>query len=455
MSWRRGLVLAAWMGGVLVLGGAWGAGSELRETAIVKAVRNARLAVVNIRGEKTLLTPGASYTSTETERRVKGMGTGVVIDPRGYVLTNHHVVDGVREIQVTLDNGKKYTAKLIARHPGTDLAIIKLNLDAGQTLPVIRLGTSSDLMPGEEVIAVGNAFGYEHTVTRGIISALGRPVQVGDDQFYDDVIQTDASINPGNSGGPLLNVDGEMIGVNAAVRSGAQGIGFAIPVDKAIGVAADLMAAAGQAAGWHGIVLAKGKPGEPRVVVASVEKGSPAEKAGVKPGDRIVKAGDLTAERPLDFYRAVLELQPGQAVAMALQRGDEKLDVSVALADAPAGTTRPTANVAWDVLGLELKTIPPEEFRKQFPKFAAEYGGGMVVGAVRPQSPASEHGIRRGDVLIGLHVWETTCPEYVNYVLSQPDFASFHPLYFRIIRDSRLYYGHLPIAAARTQATRK
>ena len=148
------------------------------------------------------------------------MGTGVMIDPRGYILTNYHVVDGVREILVTMADGKKYIASLVARDLETDLAVIKIS--PRTKLPVIPLGTSSDLMPGETVIAVGNAFGYEDTVTRGIVSALHRAVQVSDAQYYDDLIQTDAPINPGNSGGPLLNIDGEMIGINVAVRAGSR-----------------------------------------------------------------------------------------------------------------------------------------------------------------------------------------------------------------------------------------
>ena len=152
-------------------------------------------------------------------RRVNGMGTGVVIDPRGYILTNYHVVDGVHEIQVTTAEDKKYVASIVARDAETDLAVIKIN--PAEKMEVIALGTSSDLMQGETVVAVGNAFGYDFTVTRGIVSALHRAVQINDAQYYDDLIQTDAPINPGNSGGPLLNIDGEMIGVNVAVRAGA------------------------------------------------------------------------------------------------------------------------------------------------------------------------------------------------------------------------------------------
>ena len=200
--------------------------SELRETPIVKAVQRVRAAVVNIRGEKTVATP-AGQTGADTGHRVNGMGTGVIIDSRGYILTNHHVVDGVREILVTTADSERYVAKLVARDMETDLAVVKI--DATKPLPIMPIGTSADLMPGETVIAVGNAYGYEHTVTRGIVSALHRAVQVSDAQSYDNLIQTDASINPGNSGGPLLNIDGEMIGINVAVRAGARASALPFP----------------------------------------------------------------------------------------------------------------------------------------------------------------------------------------------------------------------------------
>ncbi len=192
--------------------------SDQRFTPIVKAAQRTKPSVVSIRGEKTVL-PSPQDGATEPPRRVNGMGTGIVIDPRGYILTNYHVVDGVREIQVTTSEGKKYVATVIARDSETDLAVIKIS--PAQKMQVIALGTSSDLMPGEPVVALGNAYGYENTVTTGIVSALHRAVQINDAQFYDDLIQTSAPINPGNSGGPLMNIDGEMIGINVAVRAGA------------------------------------------------------------------------------------------------------------------------------------------------------------------------------------------------------------------------------------------
>ena len=251
---------------------------EGRRTAIVKAIESSRDSVVNIHGQKFV--PNADDESAGELKRVNGMGTGVVVDARGYVVTNYHVVEGVRRIEVTLASGKTTSATLVSHDPRTDLAVIKVEHD--KPLPVITIGTSSDLMIGETVLALGNAYGYEHTVTRGIVSALHRDVEVSRTQRYDDLIQTDASINPGNSGGPLLNINGEMIGINVAVRAGAQGIGFAIPVDRVLEVVAALLTVERVDRTWHGIVARN--DGSRGVIVEAVHRQSPAESVGVKAG---------------------------------------------------------------------------------------------------------------------------------------------------------------------------
>src|SRR5262249_11770782 len=174
--------------------------SEARRTAVVKAVEEARDSVVNIHGQKTVGADEDPLLRGDGPHKVNGMGTGIVIDERGYIITNYHVVEGVKKIEVSLADGTNTTAQLVSTDPTNDLAVVKV--DVPRKLPVITIGTSSDLMVGESVIAMGNAFGYEHTVTRGIVSAIHRSVQVSDTQSYDDLIQTDASINPGNSGGP-------------------------------------------------------------------------------------------------------------------------------------------------------------------------------------------------------------------------------------------------------------
>jgi serine protease Do len=368
-----------------------------------------------------------------------------VIDERGYILTNYHVVEGVRKIEVTLADNITHIAQLISSDPANDLAVIKVNLS--YKLPVITIGTSSDLMIGEPVIALGNAYGYSHTLTRGIISALHRSVQVSDAQSYEDLIQTDASINPGNSGGPLLNIDGEMIGMNVAVRAQAQGIGFAIPVDKTMAIAADLMSVSRLEGRWHGIVAKAADGGAEGLVVRSVEKNSPAEKAGIRPGDVVKRLGDKEIARPLDFERALVGQNSDTDLQLQVERGGESLDLAMQLASRPRGT-EPVDRV-WTVLGLRLVSIPAEQF-KAFNN--PVYRGGLAVVAIRAGSPAERQGIQRGDVLLGMHEWETVTPENVDYILNRPDFNQFDPLKFYILRASdggKVLYGHMAVAGQR------
>ena len=419
-----------------------GSGSQLRQTPIVKAVQRARPSVVNIRGEKTVAVTDVSLGHGEAGRRVNGMGTGVVIDSRGYIITNHHVVEGVRQIQVTAADGRQCIAELIARDMETDLAVIKIAFP--EEMPVIAVGTSSDLMAGETVIAVGNAYGYEHTVTRGIISALHRAVQVSDAQFYDDLIQTDASINPGNSGGPLLNIDGEMIGINVAVRAGAQGIGFAIPADKALAVAAKMLATSNGDRMWHGVVLTEdSKASKEGPVVASVEEDSPAAEVGLRAGDVFTAVGGTETRRNLDFHRAMLDRKAGDKIELAVQRADDSVTMELTLAGSPVKPKTPT-DPAWQVLGLDLQPIPSERFRRMH---QTRYRGGLTVTGVRPDGPAAKQGIRSGDVLVGMHVWETVSMENISYILKRSDFAALSPLKFFILRGNETLYGYLPVAA--------
>src|SRR5438105_1457555 len=213
-----------------------------RRTAVVEVVERVRAAVVNIHSERTVRGPAAEelFAHTPSQNRINGMGTGILIDPRGYLVTNQHVVEDVSVIRVRLSDGTTHSARVLTRDHDSDLALLKI--DVARPLPTMPLGTSSDLMVGETVIAIGNAYGYEHTVTVGVISALKRDVTLNKEISYKQLIQTDAAINPGNSGGPLLNVNGELIGVNVAIRAGAQGIGFAIPVDSMLRVAGAMLA---------------------------------------------------------------------------------------------------------------------------------------------------------------------------------------------------------------------
>ncbi len=420
------------------------AASELRMTPIVKAVQAARPSVVNIRGEKTLAAASRS-AGVEADRRVNGMGTGIVIDERGYILTNHHVVDGVHEIEVTLHDGVRRIARLVAHDVKTDLAIIKI--DASTSLQVINIGTSGDLLTGETVIAVGNAYGYEHTVTRGIISALHRSVEVGEGQRYDDLIQTDASINPGNSGGPLLNIDGEMIGVNVAVRAGAQGIGFAIPVDRAMQIAAELLSARRVNNLWLGVVTRKQRGDQHGVAVDDFEEASPASASQLAVGDVIVAVDGRSVNRRLDLERALLDHHSGDDVELVVRRDGQKVSVPLRLATVPEDR-RKTDDPVWETLGLELKAVSPARFRQ----FESGYRGGLSVVAVRPNSPAAKQGIRSGDVLVGMHVWETVSLDHVRWVLNRGDFDQFDPVKFYILRGNETLYGHMTVSLQNERA---
>ena len=416
--------------------------SELRRTAIVKAVQAASPSVVNIRGEKTV-NPAGGVGRADQARRVNGLGTGVVIDERGYIITNHHVVLDVQKIHVTLSDQRRFIARIVSYDREADLAIIKI--DCKEKLPVIKIGTSSDLLLGETVVAVGNPYGYEHSITRGVISALHRTVPVTDSQTYADLIQTDASINPGNSGGPLLNVDGEMIGIAVAVRAGAQGIGFAIPVDRAMQVAAQLLRERPDNRTWHGVTTAaRCDTAHPGIEVRGVAAGSPAARCDLKVGDVITAIDDATLRLPLDLERALLDRKPGEAVRLTVRRGDRLTPFRLVLAEAP-DAVRMANDPNWRALGMRLAPVSPEQFRR----FRTRYRGGLRVTDVRPGGPAGLQGVRPGDVLLGMHIWETISLENIAYILGRPDFRRIDPMKFYILRGDQTLYGHMQVAAQR------
>ncbi len=429
--------------------------SHRRLTQVVIAVREARPAVVSIQGQKTVAGGEDAASSKETPRQVNGVGTGAIVDERGYILTNYHVVSDVRRIEVTADDRRTYTAELVAYDEAADLAIIKI--PAPQPLPTIRIGTSSDLMEGEAVIALGNAYGYEQTVTRGIISALNRDVQVSDTQSYDDLIQTDASINPGNSGGPLLNIDGEMIGVNVAVRAGAQGIGFAIPIDNALRVAADLLNVQRLNRRWHGLITeASSDPSGP-LHIAKVESASPAADVGLQPGDDILQVGSLAVRRPLDLERAFLDRAAGDPLPLQVRRGEETLTLELALADynrrvdsAEAVVANADDQRAWEIFGLKLSEEPRSEFLQR----DTRYRGGMHVDDVRRGSPADNQGILAGDILVGMLRWETASAHDMQYIVSRPDLTNLGKIKFYVLRGQRVLYGHLNVASTADASNR-
>lgn len=425
--------------------------SERRETPAVRAIKRARTAVVNIHSEKTAPS-GDSLFSAGKNRKISGMGTGIVVDERGYIVTNYHVVADVDSLRVTLNDGASYTAQVVSYDKREDLAIIKIA--ASKPMDLMPMGTSSDLMLAETVIAVGNAFGYEDSVTLGIISSLSRDVDVNEEQSYRNLIQTDASINPGNSGGPLINLDGEVIGINVAIRAGAQRIGFAIPIDDARRVIAKLLSIEQLSQTQHGLHTTDVKDGTKReLVVKSTEPGSPAQSAGFQPGDTILKVAKTKVVDGVDLERALIERSAGEKVDVVVRRNDHTETLSLALAPYNNGTGRRTSDMvvrgnnpsesvadrAWRELGIRLSPMPESKNGLVRPR----YNGGMFVDGVRANSSAALNGIRQGDILVGLHVWETTNLENVTFILEHPEYRSFSPLKFYILRGAETLYGHL------------
>ncbi len=443
------MLLATWVAGGLTATPARASSrvSPARKTAVVEAVARIQPAVVSIASEKLSASNARWPFSPEesTRSRVSGMGTGVILDRRGFIITNHHVVDRVEGIEVRLNDGAGTTlpARVIQSDPVMDLAILKV--ESPRPLTEALIGTSSDLMVGEDVITVGNAFGYENTVSVGIISALGRNVTLSDDQVYRNLIQTDACINPGNSGGPLVNIKGELVGINVAVRAGAQGIGFALPIDDVLRSAAEMLSTRRLAATWHGLAT-ESRPDEAgvRLLVSQVQSTSPGEKAGIKPGDQIVKVGEMETRNPLDLERALLESQSEVPVPVVVKRDGS--EVNVQLAVRALSRAQPDAgDQIWWLLGVKTRPVSAATVSP----VSRELHGGLYVSDVLPGSSADRASIQPGDILIGLSVgerhWETILPDNVLHILRQPEVSGAQQLTYYIVRSNSLYRGSITI----------
>ena len=389
------------------------------------------------------------------------MGTGVILDGRGYILTNHHVVDKVQGVEVHLSDGTSYPARVLQQNEAMDLAMLKV--DAGRLLPAVVVGTSADLMVGENVITIGNAFGYENTVSVGIISALKRNVTLSDEQVYRNLIQTDACINPGNSGGPLVNIDGDLIGINVAVRAGAQGIGFALPIDDVKKAAAEMMSTRQLAATWHGLVADELRPASAsatasssarQVVLSDVQAGSPAEEAGFKRGDQLIRVGELPVTNAIDVERGLLDAAPGRPTKVKIRRAGAEQALALDVRPLTPGPAHPAdANdQVWRVLGLKAMPVAPEYVVAASPKLR----GGLFIQAVLPGSPADAARLVKGDILVGMNAgsrhWETIRPDNILFVLRQPEVAQSQSLQFYIVRRNGIHQGVMSLADAPSTA---
>ena len=334
--------------------------------------------------------------------RPSGVGTGFLIAPDGYIVTNNHVVEGADRIRVVLQDERTFEATVIGRDPQTDLALIKVASD--RDLPAVPLGTSADLAVGEWVVAIGNPFGLEHTVTAGIVSAKGRVIGSGP---YDDYIQTDASINPGNSGGPLLNMQGEVVGINTAIIASGQGIGFAIPIDMANGVISQLKAEGEVTRGWLGVTIQDlkgdlasyyGVEKGQGVLVTQVVSGDPADKAGIRAMDIIMAIDGSPVGSRRELTAKAAGLSVNEEVDVVLLRDSESKTVFLKVGRRPLTLARngePNAE-GQTAYGIQVSDLTPALARQ----LNIEREGGAVVTGVEPGSTADKAGLREGDVIL-------------------------------------------------------
>ncbi len=384
---------------------------DLRRTPVVRAIERAAPAVVNISTEKVTrrgFFPGQDFFFNDPffdrfrqPMVTKSLGSGGIFTSDGFVFTNAHVVNQASKIMVMLKDGTKYPAELVNVDVSGDIAVIKVK--AEKPLPTLVFGRSDDLMVGERAIAVGNPFGLENSVTTGIISAVKRDIVVEGQVRFRDVIQTDTLINPGNSGGPLLNIFGEVIGINSAIRAQAQGIGFAIPVDRVKRSLAALLDYRKLRRIKLGLDIEPeyvSSGPETRLVVKGVVKGGPADKSGVKAGDVVVAVGERSTSLLVDFMAGVLASPPGR-VNLTIERGGRRL----ALRLVPAVIPKPdAAKLARSMLGLSVQQMERSLARD----VGIDIDHGILVAGVERNSTAWESGIRAGCVI--LQVNDTLTP---------------------------------------------
>jgi serine protease Do len=340
------------------------------------------------------------FEGNQPDRKQQGVGSGFIMSKEGYILTNNHVVEGADQIKVKLAGGKEFEGKVVGRDPKTDLALVKIEGNAD--LQPLKLGNSDDLKVGNWVVAVGSPFGLEQTVTAGIVSAKGRVIGSGP---YDNFIQTDASINPGNSGGPLINLQGEVVGINTAIIASGQGIGFAIPINMAKEVAPQLQKRGHVTRGLLGVAiqdvtpeLAKslGLKESKGALVSQVVPGGPADKAEIEQGDVIVSFDGRMVDDSKDLPRIVASTTVGKTVTVKLLRNGKEVERQAKVGEMEEENTSETEkSPVHPSLGVTVQNLTPQVARELGLKKSA----GVVVTGVEPGSPAAEALIQAGDVI--------------------------------------------------------
>ncbi|HKS23854.1 MAG TPA: trypsin-like peptidase domain-containing protein [Thermoanaerobaculia bacterium] len=371
--------------------------SAARRTPVVVVAHDVLPAVVNIQTESTIrrrevdpfFDPFGIFGNREYT--AQSLGSGFIWSSDGTIVTNNHVVEGASSITVNFNDGSKLPAKLIGVDPDSDVAVLRVSAKNLATAPI---GTSSDLMIGESVVAVGNPFGLSGSVTTGVVSALGRSVPSKEQgRTFTDFIQTDASINPGNSGGPLLNIEGKVIGINTAIYANAQGIGFAIPVDRAKKVVQDILRYGQVRNAWIGAATSTLTPEEAKrtgvqarsgALVSRVFAGSPAAAAGLQQGDVITAVEGHAVDSRESFSTLTATAAPGQAIALTVVRGGGTRTVSVRAAEPPRDLG---LRILWDIAGLRI----------------GEGNRGVVIDEVLRNSRSDRIGVQSGDTIVGVN----------------------------------------------------
>ncbi|MBW2577268.1 MAG: trypsin-like peptidase domain-containing protein [Deltaproteobacteria bacterium] len=378
----------------------------LRQNTTVRVVKQVGPSVVNITTERIIASRNPfprggnpffdsffrDFFEPRLPQTVQSLGSGVLIDAEHHILTNEHVVGRASRIRVSFADGTEFDATLVGADPNNDIAILKIETD--ERLPWLKPGRSNDLMVGESVIAIGNPFGLSNTVTTGVISALNRSIRT-EDFVYHGFLQTDASINPGNSGGPLVNAEGELIAINTAVYGGAQGIGFAIPIDTAKRVVDELIEHGELAPVWLGLDFQDLEPNLAAamnlpenlngVLVNRVREDSPAQRADLRRGDVVTRFDGRPIESARSFYEMLEISVAGQDLQIELWRAGRLQTVAVKLKELPL---RQVARLVNEMLGMKL------QLRK---------GGGYTVDSVREGSGSARIGIARGDLVLAIN----------------------------------------------------
>ena len=410
-----------------------------RLTPVVRAVRQAAPAVVNITSTQAIQRRRASafdlffpelfpgWPRQQMERT--SLGSGVIVDgANGLVLTNSHVILGGGDIKVRLQDGREFDAELAGAEPDFDIALLRLQ--GASHLPAVRMGDSDDIMPGESVIAIGNPFGFTHTVTTGVVSALGRTIR-SEDGLFTDLIQTDAAINPGNSGGPLLNILGELIGINTAIEARAEGIGFAIPINKAQRVMRDMLDKGGVDPIWLGlaaqdvdqrVAAALRLPKAQGILVTELYAASPAAKAGIKAGDVITDIGNTVLRDRRDYQDALRNHTPDSPARLVLYRDGTRMELRI------------KPEVFSDALAERL-------MEQRWGLAAADAKDGALVTRTMPQGLARE--LRQGDLIV--KIGNMRIQSKADLLRAFRQYHMSGQIMLAIVRGGKVFYGTLSL----------